>query len=228
MESKSVTLMVRFKDADGKWARKPVARGANGRIKPGHALVDGKPVAVHSAVYELRHIVDRQPVYIPAGKKAAAADAERQKLEIKSAVKAQAKEAGIQLVEPAENRTLKATAAAYIDNKLKSGFYEAAAQAQLVSAEFMRAVKCTRIDEVTRTMFSVITHGSARISVVTERWRTSTRGWRHGCDSVESIPNRFRPARDTRSRCQTCTRRHRLMRCWQRRTLTTVCSSYSG
>lgn len=150
MEFKSVTLMVRFKDTDGKWKRKPVARGANGRVKPGHALVDGKAVAVHGAVYELRHIVDRQPVYIPAGKKAAAADAERQKLEIQSAVKAQAKEAGIQLVEPAEIRTLKATAATYIDNKLKSGFYEAAAQTQLVSAEFMRAVRCTRIDEVTQ------------------------------------------------------------------------------
>jgi hypothetical protein len=28
MESKSITLVVRFKDADGKWKRKPVARGA--------------------------------------------------------------------------------------------------------------------------------------------------------------------------------------------------------
>lgn len=142
--------MIRFKETDGHWKRKPVARGANGRVKPGYALIDGKAVAVKSGVYELRHIVDRQPVYLPAGNKAAAADAERQKLEIKSAINAQAKEAGIELVETTEGRTLKATSAAYIDTKLKSGFNEAAAQAQLVSAEFMRAVKCTRIDEVAR------------------------------------------------------------------------------
>ena len=96
-------------------------------------------MAVKNGVYELRHIVDRQTVYLPAGNKAAAADAERQKLEIKSAIKAQAKEAGVEVVETTEGRTLKATSAAYLDTKLKSGFNEAAAQAQLVA--FMPLVR---------------------------------------------------------------------------------------
>jgi integrase len=150
MESKSVTLMVRFKDTDGKWKRRPAARGANGRVKPGHALVDGKAVAVKDGAYELRHFVDRQPVYLPAGKNAAAADVKRQQLEIKSSVKAQAKQAGIEVVEAPEGKSLKATAAAYIDNALKRGANEAAAQARLVTNEFLRLVKLTNVDEVTQ------------------------------------------------------------------------------
>jgi hypothetical protein len=68
MDGKAVTLMIRFKDReDGKWKRRPAARGANGRVKPGHALIDGKAVVVQQGSYELRQIVDRQPVYIPAG-----------------------------------------------------------------------------------------------------------------------------------------------------------------
>lgn len=153
MESKSITLMIRFKDSDGTWKRRPAARGANGRVKPGHALIDGMVVVVKDWTYDLRYTVDRKTVYTPAGASAAAADAKRQQLEIKSAVKAQAKEAGIQVVDSAESKTLRATAAAYIDNKLKCDFKEAAAQAMLVSAEFLRVVKCTRIDEVTQDDF---------------------------------------------------------------------------
>lgn len=153
MESKSITLMIRFKDSDGIWKRRPAARGANGRVKPGHALVDGMVVAVKDWTYDLRYTVERKTVYAPVGDRAAAADAKRQQLEIKSAVKAQAKEAGIQVVDSTESKTLRATAAAYIENKLKFDFKEAAAQAMLVSAEFLRVVKCTRIDEVTQDDF---------------------------------------------------------------------------
>ncbi len=154
MELKSVTLVIRYTDSeDGKWKRQPAARCANGRVKPGHALIDGNVVAVNDGAYELRHIVDRQPVYVSAGSSASAADAKRQQLEIKSAVMAQAKEAGIQVVDSAERKTLKDVAAAYIDHKLKCGFNEAADQAVLVTAEFLRLVKCTRIDEVTQEDF---------------------------------------------------------------------------
>ncbi len=153
MESKSITLMIRFKDSDGTWKRRPAARGANGRVKPGHALINGIVVAVKDWTFDLRYTVDRKTVYVPVGDSAAAADAKRQQFEIKSAVKAQAKEAGIQVIDAKEGKTLRATAAAYIDNKLKCDFKEAAAQAMLVSAEFLRVAKCTRVDEVTQDDF---------------------------------------------------------------------------
>ena len=51
MEFKSVTLMVRFKDLDGKWKRRPAARGANGRVKPGHALINGNALPVKDGAW---------------------------------------------------------------------------------------------------------------------------------------------------------------------------------
>jgi integrase len=153
MDGKSVTLMIRFKDADGTWKRRPAARGANGRIKPGFALVDGRPVAVHGGTYDLRFTVDRKTAYTPAGDKAAVADVKRERLEKKSTVKALAAEAGVVVVDSPESKTLKATAAAYIDNKRNNGFSEAAIQAELVTDEFMRVAKCTRVDQVTQEDF---------------------------------------------------------------------------
>jgi integrase len=153
IDSKAVTLMIRFKDADGTWKRRPAARGANGRVKPGFALIDGRPMAVHDGTYDLRFTVDRKTVYPPVGDKAAAADTKRQRFELKSAVKAQADEAGVVVIDSPESKTLKATAAAYIDNKTKNGFAEAAIQATLVTAEFMRVAKCARVDQVTQEDF---------------------------------------------------------------------------
>jgi len=150
MDGKAVTLMIRYKDGAGTWKRKPAARGANGRIKPGHALIDGKVVPVKNWTYDLRYTVNRKTSYLPVGNSAAEADARREQLEIKSSVKAQAKEAGIQVVELPESKTLKATAAAYIDNAAKRGALEAAEQARLVSGEFLRLVRATKIDQVTQ------------------------------------------------------------------------------
>jgi integrase len=120
------------------------------RVKPGHALIDGKVVPVKDWTYDLRYTVDRKTAYLHVGDSAADADARRQQLEIKSSVKAQAKEAGIQVVETAESKTLKATAAAYIDNAVKRGANEAAEQARLVSEEFLRLVKVSKVDQVTQ------------------------------------------------------------------------------
>src|ERR1035437_116441 len=150
MDCKAITLMIRFKDGAGIWKRRPAARGANGRVKPGHALIEDKIVPVKNWTYDLRYTVDRKTTYLPVGESAATADARRQQLEIKSSVKAQAKEAGIEVVEPPESKTLRATAAAYIDNAVKRGANEAAEQARLVSEEFLRLVKASKIDQVTQ------------------------------------------------------------------------------
>ena len=128
----------------------PAARGANGRVKPGHALIDGKIVSIKNWTYDLRYTEDRKTVYLPVGGKTSDAEARRQQFELKSSVKAQAKEAGIQVVEPAESKTLKATAAAYIDNAVKRGASEAAEQARLVCNEFLRLMKATKVDQVTQ------------------------------------------------------------------------------
>jgi hypothetical protein len=55
MVGKAVTLMIRFKDDEGTWKRRPAARGANGRVKPGHALSNDKIVPVKNWTYDLRY-----------------------------------------------------------------------------------------------------------------------------------------------------------------------------
>ena len=129
--------MIRFKDAAGKWKRRPAARGANGRVKPGHALVDGKALAVQDGAYELRHFVNRQPVYIPAGKMAAEADAKRVRLEKTSAAIEAAKGTDVQVISKPGRRTLKETANAYISDAEGRNAHEAAAQARNATAEFI-------------------------------------------------------------------------------------------
>jgi integrase len=153
MESRAVTLVIRYKDADGKWRRKPAARGANGRIKPGHVLLEGKAVAVKNGTYELRHIVGRQPAYIPAGNRAAEADAKRARLERTSAAIEAAKGTDVQVLPKPGRKTLKDTAAAYISDAEGRNTNEAAEQARLVTAEFidlMRKKKKAYIDEIDR------------------------------------------------------------------------------
>jgi integrase len=153
MESRAVTLMVRFKDEDGKWKRRPAARGANGRVKPGHVLMNGKSKAVQDGAYELRHIVNRQPVYTPVGKRAADADAKRARLEKTTAAIEAAKDTDVQIIALPGRRTLKDTAAAYISDAEGRNANEAAEQARLVSAEFidlMRKKQKTYVDQIDR------------------------------------------------------------------------------
>jgi hypothetical protein len=150
IDVKAITLMIRFKDAEGRWRRSPAARGDNGRIKQGHALIDGKVVAVVNGTYDLRHAVDRKTAYLPVGSNAAGAEARRQQLKLKSALKANARAAGVQVVDQAEGKTLKATAAAYIDNAIKRGADEAAVQAKLVTGEFLRMTSHEFVHEVTQ------------------------------------------------------------------------------
>lgn len=57
--------------------------------------------------------MDRKAAYESIGRNAAAADAKRQQLEIKSIVKAQAKEAGIEVLDARESSSLKAVFASH-------------------------------------------------------------------------------------------------------------------
>lgn len=153
MESRSVTLMIRFKDADGKWKRREAARGANGRVKPGHVLEEGKARAVQNGAYELRTIVNRQPAYTPVGKRAAEADAKRARLERTAAAIEAAKGTDVQVIPASGRKTLTDTAAAYISDAEGRNANEAAEQARLVSSEFidlMRKKKKAFLDEIDR------------------------------------------------------------------------------
>jgi integrase len=159
MNSKAVTLMIRYKDAPGKWRRSPAARGSNGRVRPGYALVHGKSMPVQNGTYDLRHTVNRKTVYTPAGKRAAVADAKRVQLENTKSIVAQA--AGnpdIEIVEKVDRATLQETASAYIKDADGRKANEAANKARLVTVEFMSLMRKRQkfhVDQIVRDDFFV-------------------------------------------------------------------------
>ena len=154
MYAKAITLMIRYKDAAGKWRRSTAARGANGRVKPGHALVNGKAIQVENGTYDLRHTVDRRTVYTPVGNKAVEADARRVRLEnTKSVVAQAAKNPDIEVIEKPDRASLKDTAAAYIKDAERRKANEAAEQARLVTTEFMELMRKRKklyVDQINR------------------------------------------------------------------------------
>lgn len=150
METRKATLMIRYKAADG-WKRAQAASGANGRIRPGYALIDGKAVQVTDYQYQVRYIKDRQPKYTPAGKDANKAETLRRRIEKQTTAKAIAEDAGLKVEGEETRKTLAETATEYIKDAEARNANEAAAQARNVTAEFIRETGKTYLDEIMRS-----------------------------------------------------------------------------
>ena len=154
MDNRSTLLMIRYKAEDGTWKRAPPARAANGRLRNGVAVIEGKPTQVTQYCYQVRHYVNRKTKWTTVG--ANAADAENQRLTIQQqvSIRAAAPEANLVVVDGPVRRSLKDTAAEYIKMKKDSHHMEAAAQATLVTKEFIEVVRKTFVDEIKSTDFS--------------------------------------------------------------------------
>jgi hypothetical protein len=111
---------------------------------------NGREVQLQEFQYQVRYYEDRKLRYTPAGKKAAAADALRDKIEKQHSVKAAAKAVGVKVETPDVRKTLSAAASAYISDAEQRGANEAAEQARLVTAEFIRVVRKSNWDEILR------------------------------------------------------------------------------
>ncbi|MGA9062504.1 MAG: hypothetical protein WB341_12645, partial [Terracidiphilus sp.] len=140
--------MIRFKTAEG-WKRSPAVRSANGRIKPGSALIEGKPVKVDRYYYEVRYYENRQVQYENAGKNVSEAETLRQRIENQSTAKAIAGSAGLKVEAQDTRKTLRGTADEYFQDALGRRATEAAAQARNVTVEFIKLIRKTYVDEVT-------------------------------------------------------------------------------
>lgn len=150
MANLSVSLLIRYKDAVGRWRRSPAARGKNGRVRPGYAQVGKEQVKAERFTYDLRVHEGRVSKYIPAGDSAADADAERaRRAKLASAV-AVATDAGLKVDVDPGRETLRAAKGRYVADAEARGANEAAAQARLVLDEFALVSRRTYVDEVTR------------------------------------------------------------------------------
>jgi integrase len=150
MDTRTATLIIRYKASDGTWQRAASIRGANGRIRPGYASINGKVLQVKEFQYQVRFYENRKLRYRPAGKNAAAAEALRDRIEKQYSVKAAAKAVGVKVEIEEDRKTLSGSAVAYIRDAEQRGASEAAEQARQVTDEFMRVVHKTYLDEVGR------------------------------------------------------------------------------
>lgn len=152
MDTKTVTLIIRYKPLEGAWKRSAVVVGANGRIKPGHALIEGVPTPVSPYQYQVRYYVDRKAKFEPAGTNVSEAEALRRRIEVQASATAVAEKAGLEVVVPPERKRLRETATEYIGRAESGNRLEAADQARNVSDEFIALMvkrKKTYVDEIT-------------------------------------------------------------------------------
>jgi integrase len=144
------TLIIRYKHADGTWKRAVAAYSANGRVKPGHALIQGRAKQVEEYQYQVRYYENRAVKYVAAGTSAPDAETQRRKIEQQTSVLAEARKAGIKVELDPERKSLAKSAAEYIKDAEDRGASEAALQARNVTREFLELVKRPYVDEVTR------------------------------------------------------------------------------
>ena len=153
MGTRATTLVARYKTADGSWKRAEAVRGANGRIRPGYVLENGRPMQVRDYLYQVRYYEQRKLKYQTVGRDAAEAETLRRRIEQRTTVKAAAKQAGMKIQEERGPRTLAESAAEYIRDAEQRNATEAALQARSVTAEFLQVTRKTYVDEVDREDF---------------------------------------------------------------------------
>ena len=151
MNTRTATVIIRFRTPNGTWKRGTAPRGANGRIKPGFAKIGGKAQFVDQYQYQVRFYEQRKLRYETVGTNAADAEDRRRVIEAQYSAKAVAESAGLKVepIDPKE-QTLAQTAQAYIRDAKGRQANEAAFQAESVTGEFLRLIKKSHIDQIKR------------------------------------------------------------------------------
>jgi hypothetical protein len=73
MRSSPVTVYLRVRLAEGGWLYARSVTASNGRIRPLHVLIEGKPVYRAESVYYLRYSLDGKRIWQPVGSDASLA-----------------------------------------------------------------------------------------------------------------------------------------------------------
>jgi integrase len=153
METRAVTLIVRYKDADG-WKRAAAVYGGNGRAKAGVVALDGKQVQVSPWTFQIRYYEDRKLIYKRAGQNAADAESHRRKVEEQQSIKAAAIKADIRVVDLEEEMengrvNLRKRANAYIDRQTARAKMASLQTFTAAFDEFLSIVRVEYADQLT-------------------------------------------------------------------------------
>jgi len=96
MRSSPVSLYLRVRSPEGGWLYARSVTASNGRIRPLHALIDGKPVYRAEGVYYLRYSLDGKRIWRTVGSDASLAQVALQR----KALELQAVNLGLAVPEP--------------------------------------------------------------------------------------------------------------------------------
>jgi len=96
MRSSPVSLYLRVRSSEGCWLYARSVTAPNGRLRPLHALINGKPVYCAEGVYHLRYRLDGKRIWLPVGNDASLAQVALQR----KALELQASSLGLGLPEP--------------------------------------------------------------------------------------------------------------------------------
>ena len=105
--------MIRTK-VDGKWRRFKAVTGKRGRVIPGLVAREGREIQCSDVSYELRFYKDGTPHYMPAGKNAMDAEAQRRSLATRLNAKLIAKSVGADIELDTDRKSIKAWASTYV------------------------------------------------------------------------------------------------------------------
>ncbi len=149
MANRKVVLMRRVKTQDG-WGHYPAAYSANGRVKPGAVIIDGKEVRHSTGYYELRTYDGPKPVYESLkGATPAEAEYKRKKKAAELSARVIAKKAGVQVVpvDP-QRKTLADDLKLFLAKTLDRGSNEAAEVYERACNEFLEVTGRQFADEI--------------------------------------------------------------------------------
>ena len=147
MANRKVTLMRNCKTPKG-WHRYEAAFSGNGRLRPGYALVDGKPAHFPEGRYELRFYEGSKVKYLNAGTDAAQALAARDKHAKLLIARDTAQEAGAVIVEEKGRTPLAQALKRFITAAENRNSLVAAPTYKLACDEFLTVVRKRFVDEI--------------------------------------------------------------------------------
>lgn len=167
-KERSVTLMSRAKIA-GKWVRKKAIYGKSGRVVPGLILHQEQELRLSDVSYDLRYYEGGKPVYLPAGKNASDAEAQRRRLVERLTAKDMAEAAGLQVVLEPDRKTLKEWARDYVSKRSIELGKDQLQRIKYVQGLFFESCKKTYLDELTEGDMEAFMQHLARLPLLRNR-----------------------------------------------------------
>ena len=181
----TVGLMIRTK-VDGKWRRFKAVTGKRGRVIPGLVAREGREIQCSDVSYELRFYKDGTPHYMPAGKNAMDAEAQRRSLATRLNAKLIAKSVGADIELDTDRKSIKAWASTYVAELSVLVGGAQVSQAKYAIGLFLESCKEKFVDQLRRANLISFLGDLEKLPLYRNQRTKPISPW---CKSVNSRPS---------------------------------------